>query len=56
MLDDGGWLTPSPRKKNVYPLYRRMDGPHTIYHIIYFHPGDPYRITKSTWIWKVILA
>ena len=23
-----------------------------IYHIIYFHSVDPYRITKSIWIWK----
>ena len=22
------------------------------YHIIYFHSVDPYRITKSIWIWK----
>ena len=21
-------------------------------HISYFHPVDPYRITKSIWIWK----
>jgi hypothetical protein len=25
---------------------------HIIYHIIYFHSVDPYRITKSIWIWK----
>jgi len=25
---------------------------HIIIHIIYFHSMDPYRITKSIWIWK----
>jgi len=24
----------------------------TLYHIIYFHSVDLYRITKSIWIWK----
>jgi hypothetical protein len=26
--------------------------PFCLYHIIYFHSMDPYRITESTWIWK----
>ena len=33
--------------------YRDVNGAvNQIIYIIYFHSVDPYRITKSIWIWK----
>jgi len=38
------------------PIRGYINSDHTYhilsYHIIYFHSVDPYRITKSIWIWK----